>query len=207
MEAVLLRVEALKRSQGGPPRIGRPRIPWQKAGGKKRDNQKPGGKKRDDDTGLYDDDVVAANKATTNLIDAIIEVNPKVTKEDLTGPIYEFEEAEKRLQLNSDGSIKNWDLSDCGLKKFPELNEDINITGDLILSGNELTSLPESFCRFTVGGSLLLDDNKLESLPKTLNKIKVGINFNLQGNDALPILVTCVEHDYRTTVTNKPIKF
>ena len=192
MEAVLLRVEALKRSQGG-----RPPIPW----------QEPGGGKKDNDTGLYDDDVVAPNKATTNLIDAIIAVNPGVTKEALTGPFYDFEGAEKRLQLNSDGSIKNWDLGYCGLKEFPKLTEDINITGDLTLTGNELKALPESFCRFTVGGSLLLDCNKLQFLPKTLNEIKVGINFNLQGNDALPILVTCVEHDFRTTVTNEPMKF
>ena len=51
--------------------------------------------------------------------------------------------------------------------------EDLNVEGDLNLSGRNITSLPEGL---KVGGSLFIDNTKITSLPEGL---KVGDSLNL----------------------------
>ena len=99
------------------------------------------------------------------LIAEMLEVNPGVTKAKLR----------QYLNLNPNGSIKNWNLRNCGLRALPELFGAVHITDNLWLFRNELRSLPKSFWSITVGGSLWLDDYQYRSLlpdsliPKNLN--------------------------------------
>ena len=56
------------------------------------------------------------------------------------------------------------------------------VVGDLDLSGNQLTMLPESFGHLTVGGSLSLSSNWLTTLPESFGSLTVGWDLDLRGN-------------------------
>jgi hypothetical protein len=58
----------------------------------------------------------------------------------------------------------------------------VEVKGDLRLSNNNLTSLPESFGNLKIGGNLWLDYNKLEYLPKSFGNLKIGFSLWLNNN-------------------------
>ena len=51
-----------------------------------------------------------------------------------------------RAKLEADGcTLKSWNLGQMGLTALPESLGDLTLSGDLFLSYNELSTLPESF--------------------------------------------------------------
>eukprot|EP00658_Telonema_sp_P-2_P002216 TRINITY_DN1084_c0_g1_i10.p1 TRINITY_DN1084_c0_g1~~TRINITY_DN1084_c0_g1_i10.p1 ORF type:complete len:130 (-),score=17.85 TRINITY_DN1084_c0_g1_i10:244-633(-) len=81
----------------------------------------------------------------------------------------------KGRDFGRDGALDSWDLSECGLKALPE-------EFCMMLDGNQLKSLPESFGNVTVGRFLNLQYNELQSLPESFGNIKVRENLRLQRN-------------------------
>ena len=77
------------------------------------------------------------------------------------------------LELNDNGTIKNWNLSAIWLT-LPENFGNLIVTGNLGLSNNNLQSLPDSFGSITVGGDLSLTKNQLnsEDIPKDFTNVK-----------------------------------
>eukprot|EP00658_Telonema_sp_P-2_P002219 TRINITY_DN1084_c0_g1_i7.p1 TRINITY_DN1084_c0_g1~~TRINITY_DN1084_c0_g1_i7.p1 ORF type:complete len:152 (-),score=29.07 TRINITY_DN1084_c0_g1_i7:274-729(-) len=82
----------------------------------------------------------------------------------------------KGRDFGRDGALDSWDLSECGLKALPE-------EFCMMLDGNQLKSLPESFGNVTVGRFLNLQYNELQSLPESFGNIAVGGNVLLRGNE------------------------
>ena len=60
--------------------------------------------------------------------------------------------------------------------------KEFNITGDLILSNNNIVTLPANFCKIIIGGNLYLDHNNLTKLPEKFNKIEIGGSLYLNNN-------------------------
>ena len=84
----------------------------------------------------------------------------------------------------------------------PLTKEDLNVKGDLDLSGRNITSLPEGL---KVGGNLFIDNTKITSLPEGL---KVGDSLNLARTNitSLPegFKVGGVLNLARTNITSLP---
>ena len=78
---------------------------------------------------------------------------------------------EKEGQIHKDKGTFKWKLA----FNEPLTKEDLNVKGDLDLSGRNITSLPEGL---QVGGDLDLAYSKITSLPKGL---KVGGDLSLYG--------------------------
>ena len=56
------------------------------------------------------------------------------------------EDLMSEAEFEADGcTLESWDLDKMGLKALPESLGDLTLSGDLFLSYNELSTLPESF--------------------------------------------------------------
>ena len=84
--------------------------------------------------------------------------------------IFEFLEKKENKLTKEKGTLR-WKL----IFNEPLTKEDLNVKGDLDLSGRNITSLPEGL---KVGGELNLAYSKITSLPKGL---KVGGDLSLYG--------------------------
>ena len=77
----------------------------------------------------------------------------------------------------------NLSLSNNNLTSLPESFGNLKIGGDLWLSNNNLTSLPESFGNLKIGDSLWLQGNELTSLPESFGNLKIGGGLFLDNNN------------------------
>jgi hypothetical protein len=59
----------------------------------------------------------------------------------------------------------------------------VEVEGDLSLTNNNLTSLPESFGNLQIGGNLWLDNNQFASLPESFGNLKIGGGLWLRENN------------------------
>ena len=116
------------------------------------------------------------------LIAEMLEANP--------GAVTEAKLREK-LKLNPDGSIKSWNLCNCGLRALPELFGAVTTTEFLYLHNNQLSSLSASFGSITVGGCLCLHHNQLSLLPDSFGSITVGGNLTLYCNKLSSLPDSC----------------
>jgi len=76
----------------------------------------------------------------------------------------------------------NLHLSHNNLTSLPESFGNLKIGGDLSLYNNNLTSLPESFGNLKIGGGLWLSNNNLTSLPESFGNLKIGGYLWLANN-------------------------
>jgi hypothetical protein len=74
-------------------------------------------------------------------------------------------------------------LTNNNLTSLPESFGNLKIGGGLWLYNNQLTSLPESFGNLKIGWSLWLNSNNLTSLPESFGNLKIGGDLNLDHNN------------------------
>ena len=118
--------------------------------------------------------VVGQRVATAvEVVDKLMELNPGVTRDQLT----------KYLKLEEDGvTVEYWYLDDLGLVEVPEEICDLKFTGDLRLTYDKLVSLPERIGEMQIGGTLALSHNKLVSLPERIGEMQIGRTLDLSFN-------------------------
>ena len=82
----------------------------------------------------------------------------------------------------------NLNLSSQNLSSLPEPFGNLIIGGDLHLDTNQLKSLPESFGNLIIGGDLYLQETQLESLPASFGNLIIGGDLLLSDNqlESLP---------------------
>ncbi len=73
-------------------------------------------------------------------------------------------------------------LSNNQLTTLPESIGNLKVGGGLDLYNNQLTTLPESIGNLKVGGDLYLYNNQLTTLPESIGNLKVGGNLHLSNN-------------------------
>ena len=79
--------------------------------------------------------------------------------------------------------VGNLDLSFNQLTELPESFGSLTVGGYLWLNNNRLTTLPESFGSLKVGGDLWLDANRLTTLPESFGSLNVGGDVYLSRNE------------------------
>eukprot|EP00656_Telonema_subtile_P019695 TRINITY_DN2091_c0_g1_i11.p2 TRINITY_DN2091_c0_g1~~TRINITY_DN2091_c0_g1_i11.p2 ORF type:complete len:173 (+),score=28.55 TRINITY_DN2091_c0_g1_i11:329-847(+) len=94
------------------------------------------------------------------------------------------------LRFNPDGTLQSWNLFGCNLTALPGQFGTVRATGDLHLSANLLTTLPESFGAIRVG-DLMLEGNQLTSLPESFGAITVRGSLHLWHNH-----LTCLPESF-----------
>ena len=117
------------------------------------------------------------------VVDKLMELNPGVTRDQLTMHLY----------LEEDGvTVQYWNLGNLGLVEVPEEICDLKFTGNLNLSGNRITTLPQSIGGMQIGSNLSLMDNQITSVPYTMGQITVGGTLSLKDNPMGTTLPACL---------------
>ena len=75
---------------------------------------------------------------------------------------------------------------------MPEEICDLKFTGNLNLSGNRITTLPQSIGGMQIGSNLSLMDNQITSVPYTMGQITVGGTLSLKDNPMGTTLPACL---------------
>jgi len=80
-------------------------------------------------------------QAVDMLIPIMLRCSPRSTEEDIR----------QGLRFHADGRLEYWNLHGCALTALPEEFGTVRTTGHLVLDGNQIASLPESFGRIAWG--------------------------------------------------------
>eukprot|EP00658_Telonema_sp_P-2_P080296 TRINITY_DN7964_c0_g3_i3.p1 TRINITY_DN7964_c0_g3~~TRINITY_DN7964_c0_g3_i3.p1 ORF type:complete len:119 (-),score=23.42 TRINITY_DN7964_c0_g3_i3:623-979(-) len=87
-----------------------------------------------------------------------------------------------RLRLSAEGGGGDLNMSGNRLSFLPESFGALEVCGKLDLEDNRLSSLPDWFGTMRVGGDVSLESNQLSGLPESLESICVGGGLNLRYN-------------------------
>ena len=80
-----------------------------------------------------------------------------------------------------DGDISDYNMLVAQLNSLQE-SDKLLVIGDINLSENQLTSLPESFGNLRINGKLILTNNRLKSLPESFSNIQISNDLYLVNN-------------------------
>lgn len=86
------------------------------------------------------------------------------------------------VSVHPDGTVRNWNLTSCGLQRLPDLIGDLEATGSVLFNNNNLTSLPDSIGGLVVGRDLDLRNNAIKELPESIGNLIVERDLNLGQN-------------------------